>query len=463
MNELNVLSIGELREISQVNSKMEGNTIQIKGFLSTIRRTARFYFITLRDQLDTIQCIAATSVCASSDKQLLPEAYIQVAGIVKSVPKPITSCTKKDVEIEAKGITVIGSVHGSLPFNIKDAAASETERAGNPSLCAVSYSHRLDYRFLDLRVPSTQAIFRVVDGTMNSFRTYLRAKQFTEIKTTKIIGSGSEGGANLFAIDYFGDKAYLAQSPQLYKQMAILGGLKRVFEVGHVYRAEESNINRYLSEFTGLDLEMELNGSYLDAIYFIYDLFVYIFDSLRSDYKQEIEIIRKYKEFEDIVYKKEPIVVDYCEAVRMLQEDKVEIKDGEDFSRENERKLGELVKKKHGIDFFVVKDYPKDVRAFYTYAEESSRYSHSYDFILRGEEILSGAERISDPEQLAKRVEANGIPVESLKSYIDAFKFGAPRHAGCGIGLERLLKAYFGFEDIRYFALFPRDPKRLAP
>lgn len=471
--DLKNMALEELTELSRIDDLLSGENIRTRGFVNALRSTARFYFLTLRDQLDTIQCIitkdAGSDEAKAREANLSPEAYIEVIGTVKSVSKPITSCSKKNIEIDVIRFNVLGPVYDTLPFSLKDAAATEKERASNPSICSVAYSHRLDNRFLDFRLPSTQATIRIIDSTMNFFREYLRSKDFTEIKTTKIIGSGSEGGANLFPVDYFGKSAYLTQSPQLYKQMAVIGGLKRVFEVGHVYRAEESNINRYLSEFTGLDIEMEMRGSYIDIIHFIYGVFVHIFDSLKEHCSQEIEIVRQYRHFEDIAYGQEPVIIAYVEAVKMLQDAEVSIQDGEDFSRENERKLGEIVRQRHGVDFFVVKDYPKSVRAFYTYCEPDSKYSHSYDFILRGEEILSGAERISDLKQLMTAIEekavesGKSISLESLEFYINAFRFGVPPHAGCGIGLERVLKAYFAFDDIRHFSLFPRDPKRLHP
>ncbi|KAI5149799.1 aspartyl-tRNA synthetase [Enteropsectra breve] len=465
--DLEKLSVSPLVELSKIEDSDIGSTIKTRGFVGVIRSTRYVKFITLRDQLDTMQCIAVVSKDSNEDplhlNELSVESYVELCGLIKAVKTPIKSCTKSNFEMEIQTLKIVSAAKETLPFNLKDASATAKEREENPSICGVAYNLRLDKRFLDFRMPQTQAIVRVTDGVMNTFRKVLKDRDFTEIKTTKIIQSGSEGGCNLFSIDYFGKPAYLAQSPQLYKQMAIAGGLKRVFEIGHVYRAEVSNINRYLSEFTGMDIEMEMNGSYLDTVGFIYSVFVKIFDTLKSEYSRELEIIRAYRPFEDLKYGKEPVIITHHDAIDLLKKEGVEITYEDDFNREQENKLGAIVKELHGVDFFVVRDYPAAVRAFYTYVDPDTKASHSYDFILRGEEILSGAQRIVDYEALNLAIAERGIAPASLEFYTEMFKYGAPPHAGCGIGLERLLKAYFNFDDIRYFSLFPRDPNRCLP
>ncbi|ELA41691.1 aspartate-tRNA ligase [Vittaforma corneae ATCC 50505] len=449
-----------------LEDQLIGQEARIRGFISTMRTTRSVVFLTVRDRLDTVQAIIVKNKKFNEDlfslKTLCPECYVECVGKVKGVNPLVFSCTKQNIEIELSSLQVLGPVIEQLPFSLKDASATEEERKENESICAVAYNIRLDNRFLDLRMPQTQAIVRIMDGVMSLFREYLRRQKFIEIKTTKIIQSGSEGGSNLFSIDYFDRKAFLAQSPQLYKQMAIIGGLKRVFEIGHVYRAEQSNINRYLSEFTGLDIEMELEGTYVDVIKFIHAIFVFIFDSLKGEYSRELDIIRKYRSFEDIKYGKDPLVVSHKECVDILKKKGQNISYNEDFNREQEKMLGSEIKEMHGTDIFVIIGYPASERAFYTYVDEDGS-TRSYDFILRGEEILSGAQRITSYEKLKAAILRKGIPVESLNNYLEPFKFGAPPHAGCGIGFERLLKSYFGFDDIRYFSLFPRDPNRIYP
>lgn len=252
----------------------EGKEVTLRGFVDTIRAQSKVIFITLREKLDTVQVVYSLAKEATEEttekfkelKKISTEAFLEIKGKMVKTQKPVESCTKKDFEIDCSSIKIVGDVYDKLPFLIKDAKSTLKEN----SAISVGYNVRLDNRFLDFRVPATHSMIRVIDETMDSFRRFLKANDFTEIKTSKIIQSGSEGGANLFSVNYFDRTAYLAQSPQLYKQMAILGGLKRVCEIGHVYRAEVSNINRYLSEFTG----MEMEGTYLDYIKFLYKTLV---------------------------------------------------------------------------------------------------------------------------------------------------------------------------------------------
>lgn len=466
MSELTDLSLTELIMIQNLDETLEGQKVRIRGFVFSIRDTRSVAFVVLRSQLETVQLIIVKQKNSNNEQfsldKLTSECFVEVVGTIKTVKIPVFGCTKQNIEVELSSLSILGGVTSELPFSMKDAGATEEERSKNSSICNVAYNLKLDNRFLDLRLPQTQSIVRIMDGVMLFFRDYLRKNDFIEIKTSKLIQSGSEGGSNLFTIDFFGKPAYLAQSPQLYKQMAVIGGLRRVYEIGHVYRAEVSNINRYLSEFVGLDIEMELEGTYINTINFIYSMFVSIFDSLKEQYSKELEIIRKYRNFEDIKYPKEPLIVTHREAVDILKSKGIAIDYSDDFNREQEKILGEHIKNSEGSDLFVIKDYPASQRAFYTYVDEKGN-TRSYDFILRGEEILSGAQRINNYEDLKAAIKRKEISVESLSNYLEPFKFGAPPHAGCGIGFERLLKSYFGFDDIRYFSLFPRDPNRIYP
>uniref|UniRef100_A0A1B6J586 Aspartate--tRNA ligase, cytoplasmic n=2 Tax=Homalodisca liturata TaxID=320908 RepID=A0A1B6J586_9HEMI len=208
---------------------------------------------------------------------------------------------------------------------------------------------------------------------------------------------------------------------------------------------------------------MELEGHYHELVKFLYSILVHMFDTLKSEYSRELEIIREYRPFEDIKYGRDPVIITHHDAVDALRNEGVSIGYAEDFSREQEKILGRIVKEKHGVDMFVVTEYPEDVRAFYTYVDKKTGRTHSYDIILRGEEVLSGAQRITDYQDLREAIIKRGIALESVQFYLDCFKFGVPPHGGGGYGLERILKAYLDFDDIRYFALYPRDPSRLHP
>lgn len=447
-------------EIDEICEQHMDREIEVCGFLESMKNFPKFGFLTLRAGMSRVQCVFNlgekidenyfTVICG------VPlESYVRVKGVLKRAHKPVKSCSVCDYELGMSELSLL-SAADSLPFDLKDI---NVYKKGIPS---VSFNKRLDHRVLDLRGTMSQSIFRIIDQIMYAFRTFLRKEKFIEITTPKLLGSASEGGANLFEVNFFKKKAYLAQSPQLYKQMAIIGNMRKVYEIGHVYRAEESNINRYLSEFIGLDLEME-STDYLKTIKLIYRMFCAIIRDVYENNKQDVENLKKYNDFNDVRFEDEPLILSHRECVDILREHGEEIKYEDDFSRFMEKRLGEIIAEERKIDFFVVKDYPTRNRPFYTAPCDDPFYSKSYDFILRGEEILSGAQRINCYQQLRQSASDNGIDPVSIEGYLNAFKYGAPPHAGCGIGLERFAKALFGFSDIRCFSIFPRDPNRLYP
>ena len=287
---------------------------------------------------------------------------------------------------------------------------------------------------------------------------------FIEIHSPKMIGGASEGGANVFHFKYFDKPACLAQSPQLYKQMALCADFDRVFEIGPVFRAEDSNTNRHLCEFTGLDMEMTIKEHYFEVLDMLADMLVHLFEGIQKNYAKELEVIRQQYPFEDFKCKTPVVKLHFKDGVNMLKAAGIEQGDFDDLSTESEKFLGKLVKEKYDTDFYMLYGYPADVRPFYTMLDpHDQRYTNSYDFFMRGEEITSGAQRIHDPEMLTERAKNFGIPVETIADYINSFKYGAPAHGGAGFGLERIVKFYCNLHNIRKSSLFPRDPKRIVP
>jgi len=328
----------------------------------------------------------------------------------------------------------------------------------------VNQDTKLDNRIIDLRTTTNQAIYKLQAAVCRLFREHLNGKGFNEIHTPKIISAASEGGANVFKVSYFKGSAYLAQSPQLYKQMCIAADFDRVYTIGGVFRAEDSNTHRHLTEFVGLDLEMAFKEHYHEVVQTIGDLFIHIFKGLRDEYQTEIETVNKQFPSEPFKFLEPALVLKFPDAIKMLREAGVEIADDEDLSTPNEKFLGKLVRAKYDTDFYILDKYPLAVRPFYTMPDpENIMYSNSYDMFMRGEEILSGAQRIHDPEYLTERVKACGVNPEDIKSYIDSFRYGCPPHAGGGIGLERVLMLYLALGNVRKTSMFPRDPKRVTP
>jgi len=307
---------------------------------------------------------------------------------------------------------------------------------------------------------------RISSGVCTLFREFLLERDFMEIQSPKLLGGASEGGSAVFRLKYFGEDACLAQSPQLFKQMtAACSDMERVFEIGPVFRAENSNTHRHLCEFHGLDLEMSINEHYYEALDLFSDLFISIFEGLNTRFKRELEAVRAQHPFEDLLFHRPSLRITYTEGLALLKTHAgMEVPWGDDLTTAQEKALGAIVRERYGTDFFIMDKYPAKLRPFYTMVDPSdAAVSNSYDMFLRGEEIVSGAQRVHDADMLKERIEAFGIPVAQLQSYVDAFKHGALPHAGGGIGLERVVMLFLGLHNIRKASLFPRDPKRIAP
>ena len=382
-----------------------------------------------------------------------------------------------------------------------DASRSEAEivesEATERPFARIGQELRLNSRWVDLRIPANQAIMRTQSAICTLFREALLERGFVEIHTPKLIAGESEGGAGVFTTDYFGQTACLAQSPQLYKQMAISADLERVFEIGPVFRAEKSNTRRHLCEFTGLDLEMAFHLHYNEVIDVLHTLFVNIFDGLETRHAAELATIREQYPSERPRWTEKPVIVHWEEANQILRDAGEEPPGFEDLNTVQERTLGRLIADKYDTDFYFLDRFPSGVRPFYTMpCPDDRRYSNSYDVFLRGtcrssppppssrslhqraaplftpngepvtpagEEICSGAQRVHEPELLIETIKGKGAAVEPLSAYIDAMRHGMPPHGGGGIGLERVVFLYLGLDNVRKASMFPRDPSRCSP
>lgn len=455
-----------LVDVCNLKPELADSQVWVRGRLFVSRATGKQCFFTIRQRCHTVQALAVTNETIS--KQMIKfiagisrESIIDVEGFVRKTPTKVESCTQSDVELHVTQCHVISASEPRLPILIEDAMRPETE---DDSLATVSQDARLDNRVIDLRTTTNQAIYKVEAGVCRLFREHLFSNGFTEIHTPKIINAASEGGANVFKLNYFKTSAFLAQSPQLYKQMAIAADFDKVFTTGAVFRAEDSNTHRHLTEFVGLDMEMAIKYHYHEVLDVIGGLFTSIFKGLEENYSEEIDTVRKQFPSEPFQFLEPALVLEFTEGVRMLNEHGIVMGDEDDLSTANEKFLGKLVKEKYGTDFFILDKFPLAIRPFYTMPDpNNSKFSNSYDMFMRGEEILSGAQRIHDTALLTERAKHHGIDLNHIKSYLDAFRFGCPPHAGGGIGMERVVMLYLGLNNIRKTSLFPRDPKRTTP
>ncbi|KAG1718348.1 hypothetical protein EDB19DRAFT_1798055 [Suillus lakei] len=450
-------------DIATLSATNDSEHILIRARIQTSRLQGnKMVFLNLRQRTDTIQAMLAVS-----DKQVskqMVKASSLVHGTVVKSPESIKSCSIDDVEIHVNELWLVAGVEGRLPFSLEDASRSETAPEVEGQFSKVLLDTRLNNRIVDLRTQTNQAIFKLQHAIGDLFRDYLNNNGFTEIHSPKLQGAATESGASVFKVGYFKGNAFLAQSPQLAKQMAIAADFERVYEIGPVFRAEDSNTHRHLTEFIGLDLEMTIEEHYHEVKELLDGMFKTIFQGLKEKYAKEIAVVGKQFEAEEFKWREETLTLTFREAVDLLVEDGVDREILDDINTENEKRLGRLVKAKYDTDYFIIDKFPLELRPFYTMPDPNDpTLTNSYDFFMRGEEILSGAQRIHDPEFLCQQMLAKGVDPESMKGYIDGFRVGCPPHGGGGIGLERVLMLFLKLNNIRRASLFPRDPKRLEP
>ncbi len=423
------------RSIASVLSEsgiFDGKPAVLAGWVHNIRELGTLTFLTLRDGSGKIQ----VKLSSKPEEKIEKESAIQVKGTVRKEPR-----APNGVELEAESIKVVGKIYSPLPFY--------PVQKKEPNL-----NVRLDNRSLDLRREKTRAIFDIRATLESAFREALLSLDFEEINPACIVGSSTEGGAQLFKIDYFDKPAFLAQSPQFYKQLAVIGGMERVFMTTPVFRAEKHEGPYHINEIHQMDIEMAFADDE-DAIAVLGEVFLQMLNSVNERNRAELETLNAKLEVPE-----KAAVYAYSDLVKALNADGERIRWGEDFSREQEVKICETAKS----DVVIVKDYPTAVRAFYSMPyEDNPKMCRAYDLIYRGMEVASGAQRIHIPDLLEKQISAKGMEPAGFKSYIDAFKYGAPPHAGWSMGLDRMTMALCELGNIRDAVMFPRDRQRVKP
>ncbi len=378
-------------------------------------------------------------VVEDQDLDLTTESVVQVTGSVQENEKAPTG-----VEVRIEELHVVAAAHPDLPVPVNQ----DPEKLNLDAL--------LDNRMISLRNPKTLAIFTLQAGLLRYFADYLRGQGFTEIKTSKLIATGTEGGTGLFAVDYFGDSVYLAQSPQFYKQAMIASGLERVFEIGPAYRAEKHETARHINEFVSLDVEQ----AFIDSDHELMDLeegiLRYIIANVAQHNRSELEAWGA--SLPDLEHNTVPRI-SHDDAKKIVSE-----RLGRrvfELNPEAERALSDWALENHGVDAVFVNAWPRKKRPFYTYPDGLK--TMSFDLIFRGQEITSGSRRISDYDMLLETLPKFGLTEEGMRDYAQIFRYGCPPHGGFAIGLERLTQAILGLKNIKEACLFPRDRRRIRP
>jgi len=428
-----------------------GEVITLKGFVQTVRNQKAVQFIILRDHTGLIQVIAERSEANRPLNELIAgltrESAIQVTGVVVSNP----NVKLGQLEIQLQTLCIDSISDPILPIDIFGTTETEVDK-------------RLDWRFLDLRQPENQLIFRIQTTVEMAMREFWISNGFVEIHTPKIMGSPSEGGAELFTLEYFGQTASLAQSPQFYKQMAMAAGMDRVFEIGPAFRADPSFTPRHSTEFTSVDMEMSWIDSHHDIMEFEEAWLCHILKTVKEKHAQEIAETFGV----EVVIPSLPFPKVTMQDAQNILKDKghippVETKRG-DIDPQGERLLCEYAKEEYGHEFIFITDYPVEVRPFYHMRKESPPgETKSFDLLWKWMEITTGAQREHRYDVLVRQATEKGVSPESIQFYLDFFKFGCPPHGGFGFGLARLLAAMLNQKSIRDVVFLHRGPNRLIP
>ncbi|KAI0388092.1 aspartyl-tRNA synthetase [Hypomontagnella monticulosa] len=452
-----------------------GETISFNARLHHVRSvSSKLAFVLLRQQVDTVQGVLQVREGVVSEKfvrwaeHLNAECLVHVRGTVREPPEHIKTCSIHNLEILIDSMHVLVPVEEPLAIDVYNMEQVEENEESHENHLAASNRVRAANRLIFLRTPVMQSVFRIRSVICSIFRSTLEERGFIEIQTPKLQPAATESGAEVFRVNYFGRTAFLAQSPQLAKQMAISSDFGRVFEIGPVFRAEDSNTHRHLTEYTGLDLEMAIQKDYHEAMDVIDEMLKAIFKGVYSRCRKEIENIKTKFPHEDLVWLDQTPRLTFKEGVQLLNSSGWKDDDGkpasesEDLGTRAEIRLGQLVKEKYGTDYFIMDKFPTSARPFYTHLDpDDDTVTNSFDIFLRGQEITTGGQRINNPRILAERMKKAGVDPEGMEEYMQAFEWGAPPHAGCGIGLERVLFLLLNLGDVRNATLFPRDPKSL--
>lgn len=420
--------------IEDLDSKMVGQKVILGGWVEDLRKLGKMTFLTVRDVTGLTQVIVKDD--SNKDVEgITRQSVIRVEGTIQE-----TKARDFECEVKAEKIDILAKAVHPLPIDPIGRLESNID-------------NRLNARALDMRNQKTASIFKIRHHVLASLRKTFSEKKFIEITTPKLIGSASEGGANLFSLPYFNRQAYLAQSPQLYKEQMTLG-LERVYEIASFYRAEKSHTGRHLSEFTSIDIEAAFMD-YTDVMDVLESLVVDVYKYVAEKCKKEQEALGIEIKVPPIPFKR----ITYSKVLEELKEEGENLKFGDDLLDSHLRIVG----KKHP-GFFFLTDWPMKLKPFYIREKDDDpNISRSFDLQYGFLELSSGGTRLHDPEKIKERLKEQGLDPAQFTNHLQTFDWGMPPHSGWGMGLERLLTTLMGIDNVREVILYPRDPDRLTP
>jgi len=434
-------------QITEAKKQGQGE-VTVAGWVRNLRAHKGIIFVDLADISGIMQVVFVSNNNDNNDnynlaEKLSLESVVEVSGALQAKPlKKNDPNPVQDYELLASSAKLISLANENLPIPVLTKADNEA-----------SLDNRLDWRWLDLRREENQLIFKVWTKLEEGFREYFSKNNFIQINTPCLMSTASETGSEVFEVKYFERKAYLSQSPQFYKQMAMASGLEKVFSFGPVFRAELSFTTRHVTEFTGWDFEVSYINSHVDLMDIEETLLVSGFEKIKNDLKLEVEVPTQ--PFPRITL---------AEAKKKLAAKGIKSEKDFDFSTEEEKELGIIIKAENNHDFVFVTDYPIAARPFYHMRHaDNNNLTKSFDLLYRGLEITTGAEREHRIEILEKQAVEKGMDLEELKDYLNFFRYGCPGHGGVGIGPARIVMKLLGLTSVKEACYLPRDVKRLNP
>ena len=437
VKEKRVLDIREVLE-----GEYEGKERRMNGAVHTIRHMGEVAFVILRKSRGLVQCVYEAGITDFDIRELKEESAVEVMGVVKAEER-----APQGFEIRLKEIRVLSRPAEPLPLAVSKWKLN------------TSLETKLSLRPISLRNVRERAKFKIQEGIVRGFRDYLLSRDFTEIRTPKIVARGAEGGSNVFKLEYFNKKAELGQSPQFYKQ-TMVGVYDRVFEAAPVFRAEKHNTTRHLNEYTSLDFEMGYIDSFRDVMDMETGMLQYVMKLLEQDYKKELDMLAVTL---PEVGRIPAVRFDQAKELVSRKYDR-KIRNPYDLEPEEELLIGRYFQEEYGSDFVFVTHYPSKKRPFYAMDDPADpRFTLSFDLLFRGLEVTTGGQRIHDYRDITAKMEKRGMDPEDIASYLRIFKYGMPPHGGLGIGLERLTMRLLDEQNVREASLFPRDVTRLEP
>ncbi|MCZ7404444.1 MAG: aspartate--tRNA(Asn) ligase [Candidatus Methanoperedens sp.] len=425
---------------TQITPEMNQSPVTICGWAHEIRDLGGIMFLIVRDREGLVQ---VTLFKKTIDKNVLEtarnisrESVVAVTGNIKKEAK-----APNGYELIPTEIKVLGKAESPLPMDTTGKVDADLDT-------------RLDVRFMDMRRPYTQSIFRIRHLILKSIREYFDREGFVEITTPKVVATATEGGTALFPITYFEREAFLNQSPQLFKQLMMSGGLDRVFEIGPIFRAEEHDTRKHLNEATSIDIE----ASFLDhedVMVILENLVKYVYTYVSDNGKNYLSNLGVEIKIPETPFKR----ITYTEAIKIANDGGEKIEWGEDLGTESEHTIGNAI----GEHYFIT-DWPSKIKPFYAMPyDDKPELCRAFDMMHPRMELSSGAQRVHSYELLRQRITGQGLNADGFDFYLKAFRYGMPPHSGWGLGAERLLMTMLGIENIREVVLFPRDRKRLSP